>query len=240
MHQFHFQLTLIKERGERARSQQKSNKTMDKSSRPTSSHQSCSRSEQQDPSPIPPQHSASVPTSGVVGNAVISHHTMGGKSVNLPPSGTAQTQRSATMDVACAPPHTSEVTPILVLLQKSTPQRIGNRTSAAFRASINAAALANLGGNNNDNGNDYNDGYSYFRELLNPDPKDLLLQDICSNFILLFVDSRKCQKTYSKSRKIKIFYNASTVEKKGILGNSPPPRSEAEVPPLIPSCEAAG
>ncbi len=54
----------------------------------------------------------------------------------------------ATAD-ACAPlPNTTEVTPILVPLQKFAPQGIGNGSTAAIHASINAAALANSGNNN--------------------------------------------------------------------------------------------
>jgi hypothetical protein len=123
------------------------------------------------------------------------------------------------MDIACAPPHTTEVTPILAPLQKSAPQRIGNGTNAAIRASIDAAALANSG---SDNDNDDNDGYSFFGGFPNPDPKDLLPRNICGNFIPLFVGSRKCQMSCSKKRKVKIFYDALTAEKKVILGNSPP------------------
>jgi hypothetical protein len=60
---------------------------MDKSAHPSSSCQSCSPNEQQGPSTTPLQHCASVPKSGVIRNAGMAHHTMGGKSVNLPPSG---------------------------------------------------------------------------------------------------------------------------------------------------------
>jgi hypothetical protein len=101
------------------------------------------------------------------------------------------------MNVVCAPPRTTEVTPILAPLQKFAPQGIGNRTSAVIRASINAVALVDSGGEN-----DNDDGYSFFGELSNPDPKDLLPRNICGNFILLFVGSRKCQKSYSKKRKV--------------------------------------
>jgi hypothetical protein len=126
------------------------------------------------------------------------------------------------MDIACAPPCTNEVTPIIAPLQKSVPQGISIRTSAAIRASINAAALAGTGSNDDDDNDDNDDGYSFFWELPNPDPEDLLPHDICGDFILLFVGSRKCQKSYSKKRKVDIFYDALTLEKKVILGNSPP------------------
>jgi hypothetical protein len=92
-----------------------------------------------------------------------------------------------------------------------------------IHASINAAALAGSGSDDNDdNDNDDDDNYSFFGELRHPDPKDLLPHDICGDFIPLFVSSRKYQKTYSKKRKVNIFYEALTMEKKGILGDSPP------------------
>ncbi len=68
-------------------------KTMDTSRPHTSAHQSCSRHERQPPPPLPPQRSASNLTSCAVGTAVGAHRTMGGKAVNLPPSGAAWTQR---------------------------------------------------------------------------------------------------------------------------------------------------
>jgi hypothetical protein len=126
------------------------------------------------------------------------------------------------MDVACAPPCTTEVTPILAPLQKSAPQGIGNGTSAAIHASIDAAALANSGSDDDNEDDDDDNGYSFFKELPNPDPEDLLPRNICDNFILLFVCSKKCQKSYSKKRKVNIFYDVLTIEKKVILGNSPP------------------
>jgi hypothetical protein len=50
---------------------------------------------------------------------------------------------------ACAPlPTTTEVTPILAPLQKSAPQGIGNGSTAAIHASIDAAAFADSGDNN--------------------------------------------------------------------------------------------
>jgi hypothetical protein len=80
-------------------SQHKFNKTMDNSGCPSSSHQSGSLRGQGDPSPVPPQHAASVPTSAVVKNAVKFRHTGGGKSINLPLSGTAWTWQSAAMAI---------------------------------------------------------------------------------------------------------------------------------------------
>ena len=56
----------------------------------------------------------------------------------------------------------------------------------------------------------------------NPDPEDNSPRDISAEFISLFVLSRKCQREYSKERKIKIFYEALTVERRVILGDSPP------------------
>jgi hypothetical protein len=105
---------------------------------------------------------------------------------------------------------TFKVTPILVApLQKSTPQGIPNGDTATIKASINAAVLAN-----SDNDDSGDDEYSYFSEHPNPDLEDHLPRDICGGFISLFVGSRKCQLTYSKARKVDVFYEALTVEKK--------------------------
>jgi hypothetical protein len=52
-------------------------------------------------------------------------------------------------------------------------------------------------------------------------------RNIDGNFILLFVGSSKCQETYPKTRKVKGFYEALTMEKKDILG-TPPPRAVQE------------
>ena len=82
---------------------------MDKSDRLSSSRQSGSLRGQEDPSPVPPRRAASVPVSAIGKNAVISRRTKGGKSANLPPSGTAWTQSAAATTA-----DTFEVTPILV------------------------------------------------------------------------------------------------------------------------------
>jgi hypothetical protein len=121
---------------------------MDNSGRPSSGCQSSLRG-REDPSPVPPQCAASVPASAVVKNAVKSRRAKGGKFVNLPPSGAARTRQSAAMADACAPlPTTTEVTPILAPLQKSALQGIGNGSTAAIRASIDAAALVNFSDDN--------------------------------------------------------------------------------------------
>ncbi len=73
----------------------------------------------------------------------------GGQSVDLPPSGAARTRQSAATADACAPlSTTTEVTPILAPLQKSMPQGIGDGSTFAIPASINAAALADSGDDN--------------------------------------------------------------------------------------------
>jgi hypothetical protein len=81
-----------------------------------------------------------------------------------------------------------------------------------------------------DSGNNDNDGheYSFFGMLANPDPKDLSTRNIDGNFILLFVGSRKCQETYTKTRKVKVFYKVLTVEKNDILGDTPPPPKQCK------------
>jgi hypothetical protein len=68
---------------------------MDNSRCPSSGCQSGSLRGQEDPSPVPPQCTASVPASAVVKNAVKSRRTKGGKSVNSPPSSAAQTWQFA-------------------------------------------------------------------------------------------------------------------------------------------------
>jgi hypothetical protein len=151
--------------------------------------------------------------SAVGKNAVISHRTIGGKPVNLPLSGAAWT-RSAAATMADA----FEVTPTLVApLRKSAPQGILDGDTATVKASIGAAVLAN-----SDDDNDNDDEYSYFGKHPNPDPKDHSPWDICGDFILLFVGSRKWQLTYTKARKVDVFFKALTVEKKDILCHKPP------------------
>ncbi len=85
------------------------------------------------------------------------------------------------------------------------------------------------------NGNEY----SFFGKLAKPYPKDLSPRNIEGNFISLIVRSRKCQETYPKTRKVKGFYEALTVEKKDILGDAPPSSSAREVQRLVSSCEEA-
>jgi hypothetical protein len=99
---------------------------------------------------------------------------------------------------------TFKVTPILVC-----PRLKESPTGILVKASIDAAVLANS--DDNDSGDDE---YSYFGEHLNPDPEDHSPRDICSDFISLFVGSRKCQLTYSKARKVDVFCEALAMEKK--------------------------
>ncbi len=132
---------------------------MDKSDCLSSGRQSGSLRGQEDPSPIPTRRAASVPVSAIGKNAVISRRTIGGKPVNLPPSGAAWT-RSAAVTTADA----FEVTPILVApLRKSAPQGIPDGDTATVKASIDAAVLAN-----SDDNDDNNNEYSYFGEHPNP------------------------------------------------------------------------
>jgi hypothetical protein len=134
--------------------------------------------------------------------AVISHLTKGGKSVNLPPSGAAWTWSAAATTA-----DTFEVNPILIApLQKSAPRGIPDGDAATVKASINAAVLVN-----SDDEDSGNDKYSYFGKHPNPDPEDHSPRDICGDFILLFVGSRKCQLTYSKARKVDMFFEALAV-----------------------------
>ena len=91
---------------------------------------------------------------------------------------------------------------------------------ATVKASIDAAARANSSNDDDDDDAEY----SYFGKLPNPEPEDLSPRDVCRDFISLFVGSRKSQAEYPKARKIKIFYEALTVEKEEILGSEPPKR----------------
>ena len=117
---------------------------------------------QEDPSPIPTQRLASVPASGVVGNAVIT-------------GGTTWTRQSSASTVSAA---SSEVTPISASSRKSTPEDIpGNVSIAANRAFIDAAVPA-------DSGVDYDDAeeYNYFGDIPNPDPEDHSPRNISGEF----------------------------------------------------------
>jgi hypothetical protein len=103
---------------------------------------------------------------------------------------------------------TNEVTPIP-----------GNLSIAATRATIDEAVLADLGDEDN---NEDARKYNYFGDMQNPDPEDDLLRNLCGDFVRLFAKSRKIAKDYSKDRKIRIFYDALTVDQSTILGDSPP------------------
>ena len=109
---------------------------------------------------------------------------------------------------------TNEVTPIP-----------GNLSIAATRAAIDEAVLAE---SSDDDGNDVNtdagddEEYDYFGDTPNPDPEDDSPRDLCGDFVPLFAKSRKVAKNYSKDRKIRIFYDALTVDQRTILGDSPP------------------
>ena len=96
-------------------------------------------------------------------------------------------------------PTSRRFSPSLDKQQDSPPTR-RKGTCAEVRASINAAALANSGNNDDDDAAEY----SYFGELPNPDPEDLSPRNVSEDFITLFVGSRKSQAEYPKSRKIKI------------------------------------
>ena len=48
--------------------------------------------------------------------------------------------------------------------------------------------------------------------------------DIANDYVDLFVHSNKCSREYKKDCKIKIFYEALTVEMKILLGDSPSQR----------------
>jgi hypothetical protein len=66
------------------------------------------------------------------------------------------------------------------------------------------------------------DEYSNFGEFPNHDPTDDSPLDISNCFAHLFINSNKCSREYSKSRKIQILYDVLSVDKSMILGDSPP------------------
>jgi hypothetical protein len=136
---------------------------------------------------------------------------------DLPPSGAARTRRSASAAVDESSTH-QEVTPIPAPQRKPAPKPIPHGDSTAIRSSIDAAALENSG----DDEVDDEGGFDYFGDMPNPDPEDVSPRDLCGNFILLFAKSKKIAKDYSKDRKVRIFYDALTVDKRTILGDSPP------------------
>ena len=74
--------------------------------------------------------------------------------------------------------------------QQDLPPTRRKGTCAEVRASIDAAALANSG-DNDDNGAAE---YSYFGELPNPDPEDLSPRNVCGDFttskLLIFLVPR--------------------------------------------------
>jgi hypothetical protein len=98
------------------------------------------------------------------------------------------------------------------------------RNNAEIRAAIDDQARAfSVGDDNVEAGVvDVNigDGYSYFGDQPNPNPEDR--SDTEAEFILLFCSLRKCSEKYPKAKKVDIFYQALTVDKLKILGDSPP------------------
>ncbi len=105
----------------------------------------------------------------------------GGEVCQLTPVRRCLDRQSSAPAVAGAPP-TIEVTLILAPLKNSAPQRIGNGSTAAIHVSIDAAALADSGNDddndddnddNDDNDDDNNDNveYSLFGEAPIPSRK---------------------------------------------------------------------
>lgn len=97
----------------------------------------------------------------------------------------------------------------------------GERSCTVAASSASSAAAAG-GVIDVDAGDE--DEYSYFGECPNPDPTDASPLDISNCFTHLFVNSNKCSREYSKSRKIQILYDVLSVDKSIILGDSPPER----------------
>ena len=98
-----------------------------------------------------------------------------------------------------------------------SPQGAPSRTVTASSASSAAAAGGVIDVDAGDE-----DEYSYFGEFPNPDPTDDSPLDISNCFTHLFINSNKCSREYSKSRKIQIVYDVLSVDKSLLLGDSPP------------------
>ena len=110
-----------------------------------------------------------------------------------------------------------------------SPQGAPSCTVAASSASSAAAAGSVIDVDAGDE-----DEYSYFGEFPNHDPTDDSPLDISNCFAHLFINSNKCSREYSKSRKIQILYDVLSVDKSMILGDSPPPKRRTHffgVPP---------
>ena len=181
---------------------------MDEVSRPASERPSRSLDEQQNSLAAPPRRAASGASSDDAGSAAVARRTVGGRAVTIPPPPAAAAATAAFPGVGW----TNE---------DISPQGAPLHTVAASSASSAAAAGDVIDVDDGDE-----DEYSYFGEFPNPDPTDDSPLDISNSFTHLFVNSNKCSREYSKSRKIQILYDVLSVDKSVLLGDSPPRRVE--------------
>ncbi len=65
-------------------------------------------------------------------------------------------------------------------------------------------------------------GYSYFRDLPNPNPQDDSHRSGEAAFAALFVHNTRCSRKYNKGKKLTTFCNALVVEMDVLLGDSSP------------------
>lgn len=182
---------------------------MDEVSRPASERPSRSLDEQQNSLAAPPRRAASGASSDDAGSAAVARRTVGGRAVTIPPPPAAAAATAAFPGVGW----TNE---------DISPQGAPLHTVAASSASSAAAAGDVIDVDDGDE-----DEYSYFGEFPNPDPTDDSPLDISNSFTHLFVNSNKCSREYSKSRKIQILYDVLSVDKSVLLGDSPPDVSNA-------------
>jgi hypothetical protein len=98
-------------------------------------------------------------------------------------------------------------------LTAQPPRAVSFTHSSALTISDNSKEVIDIYNEDVDN--------SYFGSSPNPDPGDYSPGDIINEFVDLFVRSHKCCREYKKDRKIKIFYEALTVDLKILLGYSP-------------------
>ena len=184
---------------------------MDEAGRPASGHPSRSLDERQDFSVAPPRRAASAAPSDGAGSSAAARRVAGGRAVTTAADATA----AAAADATAAIPGVGWTS------SNNSPQGAPSRTVATSSASFAAAAGGVI-----DVDADDEDEYSYFGEFPNPDPTDDSPLDLSKCFSHLFVNSNKCSREYSKSRKIQILYDVLSVDKSVLLGDSPPRRVE--------------
>jgi len=151
--------------------------------------------EQQNSLAAPPRCAASGASSDDAGSAAAARRVAGGRAVTTGDTFTAADATAAIPGVGWTNGDIS-------------PQGAPSRTVATSSASFTAAAGGVIDVDAGDE-----DEYSYFGEFPNPDPTDDSPLDISNCFSHLFVNSNKCSREYSRSRKIQILYDGLGVDK---------------------------